>query len=45
MGGTVLYGPRDIRFEERAAPTIISPSGVAATRRPKLLGGKGHGLA
>src|SRR5438445_834692 len=24
--GTVLYGPRDIRFEERDAPTIIEPT-------------------
>ncbi len=26
MRGTVLYGPRDIRFEERAEPTIINPT-------------------
>lgn len=26
MRGTVLYGPRDIRFEERAAPTIVKPT-------------------
>ncbi len=26
MRGTVLYGPRDIRFEGRAAPTIINPT-------------------
>ena len=25
MKGTVLYGPRDVRFEERDAPTIIKP--------------------
>jgi threonine dehydrogenase-like Zn-dependent dehydrogenase len=24
--GTVLYGPRDVRFEERDAPTIIKPT-------------------
>jgi threonine dehydrogenase-like Zn-dependent dehydrogenase len=24
--GTVLYGPRDIRFEERTAPTIMKPT-------------------
>ena len=23
MTGAVLYGPRDVRFEERSAPTII----------------------
>ncbi len=26
MQGAVLYGPRDIRFEERDAPTIIKPT-------------------
>ena len=26
MRGTVPYGPRDIRFEERTAPTIIKPT-------------------
>lgn len=26
MKGTVLYGPRDIRFEERDAPKIIHPT-------------------
>ena len=26
MRGTVLYGPRDIRFEERTAPTIRKPT-------------------
>jgi len=26
MRGAVLYGPRDLRFEERAAPTIIAPT-------------------
>jgi threonine dehydrogenase-like Zn-dependent dehydrogenase len=26
MGGAVLYGPRDVRFEERAAPTIVKPT-------------------
>jgi threonine dehydrogenase-like Zn-dependent dehydrogenase len=26
MQGTVLYGPRDIRFEERADPRIIEPT-------------------
>jgi threonine dehydrogenase-like Zn-dependent dehydrogenase len=26
MKGTVLYGPRDVRFEERDAPTIINPT-------------------
>jgi threonine dehydrogenase-like Zn-dependent dehydrogenase len=26
MRGTVLYGPRDVRFEERAAPTITQPT-------------------
>src|ERR1700704_3988870 len=26
MRGTVLYGPRDVRFEERNAPTILKPT-------------------
>ena len=26
MKGTVLYGPRDVRFEERDAPKIIEPT-------------------
>ena len=26
MRGTVLYGPRDVRFEEREMPTIIKPT-------------------
>src|SRR5438034_4074371 len=26
MRGTVLYGPRDVRFEERDTPTIIKPT-------------------
>ena len=26
MLGAVLYGPRDVRFEERPAPTIIEPT-------------------
>ncbi len=26
MQGTVLYGPRDVRFEERPDPTIIEPT-------------------
>ena len=28
MRGAVLYGPRDVRFEERAAPMIIKPTDV-----------------
>jgi threonine dehydrogenase-like Zn-dependent dehydrogenase len=26
MKGTILYGPHDVRFEERDAPTIINPT-------------------
>jgi threonine dehydrogenase-like Zn-dependent dehydrogenase len=26
MRGAVLYGPRDVRFEERAAPAIVKPT-------------------
>ena len=28
MRGTVLYGPRDIRFENRPEPTILKPTNV-----------------
>ena len=26
MQGAVLYGPRDVRFEERPEPTIVEPA-------------------
>jgi threonine dehydrogenase-like Zn-dependent dehydrogenase len=26
MQGAILYGPRDVRFEERYAPTITKPT-------------------
>jgi threonine dehydrogenase-like Zn-dependent dehydrogenase len=26
MRGAVLYGPRDVRFEERPVPTIVEPT-------------------
>lgn len=26
MRGTVLYGPRDVRFEEREDPKVIEPT-------------------
>ena len=26
MRGTVLYGPRDVRFEERPEPAIVQPT-------------------
>ncbi|MFL6654496.1 MAG: IMP dehydrogenase, partial [Sulfurifustis sp.] len=26
MRGTVLYGPRDVRFEERGDATIVAPT-------------------
>ena len=39
MRGTVLYGPRDIRFEERTAPTIMKPTDaiirITATQRSR----------
>src|SRR5437763_6511769 len=31
MRGAVLYGPRDVRFEARAAPTIIEPTDAIIT--------------
>jgi hypothetical protein len=37
MRGAVLYGPGDVRFEERAAPAILKPTDaiirIAATSR------------
>lgn len=36
MKGTVLYGPRDVRYEDRETPKIINPTDailrVSATR-------------
>jgi len=32
MKGTILYGPRDIRFEEREEPQIIEPTDANAGR-------------
>jgi threonine dehydrogenase-like Zn-dependent dehydrogenase len=26
MRGAILYGPRDLRFEERETPTIVQPT-------------------
>jgi threonine dehydrogenase-like Zn-dependent dehydrogenase len=26
MQGAILYGPRDVRFEEREEPKIVSPT-------------------
>ncbi len=31
MRGTVLYGPYDVRFEERETPTIIKPTDAIVT--------------
>lgn len=31
MLGAVLYGPRDVRFEERAVPKIIKPTDAIIT--------------
>ena len=40
MRGAVLYGPRDVRFEERADPTIVEPTDaiirLSATLRLRL---------
>jgi len=30
MQGAVLYGPRDVRFEERDTPTIMQPTDAIA---------------
>jgi hypothetical protein len=34
MRGAVLYGPRDVRFEERDAPTLIKPTDAMQGLRP-----------
>ena len=31
MRGAILYGPRDVRFEERDTPTIIKPTDAIIT--------------
>ncbi len=33
MKGTILYGPRDVRFEERADPTILEPRAACSNHR------------
>jgi hypothetical protein len=33
MQGAVLYGPRDLRFEEREVPKIIKSTDAAAEER------------
>ena len=39
MRGAIIYGPRDIRFEERDDPKIIEPTDaiirLSAVRRPR----------
>jgi threonine dehydrogenase-like Zn-dependent dehydrogenase len=42
--GTVLYGPRDIRFEERTAPTIMKPTDaiIRITATDVACGLQGH---
>jgi hypothetical protein len=33
MRGAVLYGPRDLRFEEREIPTITEPTDALVWKR------------
>jgi hypothetical protein len=35
MRGTTLYGPCDVRYEERAVPTIIKPTDNRQRPRPR----------
>ena len=35
MKGTILYGPRDVRFEERDDPKIIKPTDAIRHRHGK----------
>ena len=37
MRGAVLYGPGDVRFEERDAPTIITPTDAIISDLSQLL--------
>jgi len=32
MRGAVMYGPGDVRVEQREDPTIIQPTNAASTR-------------
>lgn len=36
MQGTVLYGPRDIRFEDREIPRIEKPTDRKANQPPSI---------
>lgn len=41
MQGTMIYSPRDIRFENRPEPTITKPTDVASVEpgRTAVVGG------
>ena len=43
MQATVLYGERDIRFEDRPDPTIVEPSRLLAERSAEVCG-QCHGI-
>ena len=39
MRGTMLYGPRDIRFEKRADPSILEPTDAILKLSQTRIGG------
>jgi len=40
MRGAVLYGPRDVRFEEREVPKIVKPTDAVIKSRPRACAGQ-----
>src|SRR4051812_45688557 len=39
MRGTVIYGPRDVRFEERPTPKIVKPTDAVIRMVATCVGG------
>jgi len=42
MKGAVLYGPRDVRFEERRAPKLIERTDATDERADQVPDSDGH---
>ena len=43
MEATVLYGARDVRFEDRPEPTIIEPTDAVIACRSRVSAGRTSG--
>jgi hypothetical protein len=43
MRGAVLYGPRDVRFEERDLPKILKPTDASSKSLPRACVGRIYG--